>query len=70
MLKYKGWSYKLQPAKIHPNSTSKAFWDLMLEDNNSDKRHCVGVALDFRLEEIEQIAFKTIDKLVREELRR
>jgi hypothetical protein len=42
----------------------------MLEDNHSDKRHCVGVALDFRLEEIEQIAFKTIDTLVREELRR
>jgi hypothetical protein len=42
----------------------------MFEDNNSDKRHCVGVALDFRLEEIEQIAFKTIDTLVREELRR
>jgi hypothetical protein len=43
MKKYKGWSYRLQPAKIHPNSTSKAFWDLMFEDNNSDKRHCVGV---------------------------
>jgi hypothetical protein len=70
MKKYKGWSYRLQPAKIHPNSTSKAFWDLMFEDNNSDKSHCVGVALDFRLEEIEQIAFKTIDTLVREELRR
>jgi hypothetical protein len=70
MLKYKGWSYRLQPVKIHPNNTSKAFWDLMFEDNNSDKRHCVGVALDFRLEEIEQIAFKTIDTLVREELRR
>ena len=69
-LSYKGWNYGLEPARANPNSTAKAFWDLMFDHKHSDRTHCVGVTLDFKLKEIEQIAFKTIDKLVEEELKR
>ena len=70
-LSYKGWFISCHPRKKEDiNAIEFRYWDVVLEDLNSDKTHTFGVNTHHTLSEIERKSFDKIDILIKEELKK
>ena len=70
-LSYNGWNISCHTRKKEDiNAIEFRYWDVVLEDLNSDRTHTFGVTTNHTLSEIERKSFDKIDILIKEELKK